>query len=119
MTKTMGKPKTRALSVRQPFAELIMRRIKKVEYRPMLTHIRERVYVYASKAKTGSYAHKAWRQVGLEEGDLPTGVIVGSVELTKCTGRTGDYRWHLAHPQRAKTMRRPTGRPQPSFFFPF
>jgi hypothetical protein len=38
----------RALSIRQPFAELIMTGKKKHEYRNIPTNIRERVYVYAS-----------------------------------------------------------------------
>ena len=40
----------RALSVRQPFAELILRGIKTVEYRSRATNIiGERFYIYASK----------------------------------------------------------------------
>lgn len=39
---------TRAISVRQPYVEMILRGIKKSEYRSQLTHIRERVYLYAS-----------------------------------------------------------------------
>jgi hypothetical protein len=30
--------------------------------------------------------------------DLPTGVLVGTVEITDCSGEPGDYRWHLARP---------------------
>ncbi len=37
----------RALSIRQPHAEAIMRRVKPIEYRTRPTHIRERVYIYA------------------------------------------------------------------------
>lgn len=40
----------RALSVRQPLAEQIMRGTKKIEYRNIHTNIRGRVYIYASKA---------------------------------------------------------------------
>jgi predicted transcriptional regulator len=39
----------RALSVRQPYAELIMRGEKSVEYRSRPTKIRELLYVYAAK----------------------------------------------------------------------
>ena len=38
----------RALSIRQPYAEMILRGIKKIEYRTMRTNIRGRVYIYAS-----------------------------------------------------------------------
>jgi hypothetical protein len=44
--------KRRALSIRQPFAELIMRGKKDIEYRSRQTHIRERVFVYACKAQS-------------------------------------------------------------------
>lgn len=39
---------TRAISIRQPYVEMILRGVKKVEYRSQVTHIRERVYLYAS-----------------------------------------------------------------------
>lgn len=39
---------TRAISIRQPFVELILRGLKKREYRSKPTNIRERVYLYAS-----------------------------------------------------------------------
>ena len=39
----------RALSIRQPYVELILRGIKKIEYRPMRTHIiDEEFYIYAA-----------------------------------------------------------------------
>lgn len=38
----------RALSIRQPYAEQILRGEKKIEYRSRPTNIRERVYIYAS-----------------------------------------------------------------------
>jgi hypothetical protein len=41
----MEKSVVRALSVRQPYAEMIMRGEKTVEYRSKPTNIRERVYV--------------------------------------------------------------------------
>ena len=42
----------RALSNRKPYAELILREIKTVEYRTRPTRIiGERFYIYASKAK--------------------------------------------------------------------
>lgn len=51
-------PITCALSIQQPFAELIMAGMKKFEYRSISTNIRERVYVYASR--------KAWSREALE-----------------------------------------------------
>ena len=92
----------RALSIRQPFAELILRGIKTVEYRSRPTRIiGQRFHIYASR----SPAAKFWstdlampgqlppwmlelaEQVGMIEPDalLPTGVIVGSAVIEKVT----------------------------------
>src|SRR5438128_12660228 len=93
----------RALSIRQPFAELILRGIKTVEYRTRPTRIiGERFYIYAAKKPSAFSdqlsARKIWsrdlshaknlpewmielaEQVGMIERDaiLPMGVIVGS-----------------------------------------
>ena len=106
----------RALSVRQPFAEMILRGTKKIEYRSVRTHIRERVYIYAS-TKPGDAEHFA--KIRCEPGDLPTGVLVGTVEVTDCTGADGDYEWHLARPQRLAKRLKPKKQPQPSWFHPF
>jgi hypothetical protein len=38
--------------------------------------------------------------MGLKPGDLPTGVLVGTVEIADCTERSGDYQWHLERPKR-------------------
>ena len=104
----------RALSIRQPYAELILRGIKRIEYRSMPTHIvGERFYIYAAGKKwdghsspvTGrSSGKKAWSGdlatgddappwiVELANGlrmfphELPTGVIVGSAVIEKVVG---------------------------------
>ena len=100
----------RALSIRQPFAELILRGIKTVEYRSRPTRIiGERFYIYASKKELSVASFqlpvKPWsrdlvvpgeklppwmielaEQVGMIEPDalLPTGVIVGSAVIERC-----------------------------------
>lgn len=106
----------RALSIRQPYAEQILRGIKKVEYRTRPTHVRERVYIYASKQPGPA---REFARLRLQVGDLPTGVLVGTVEVVDCTGDDGDYRWHLARPRRLSRLRKPKRRPQPSWFYPF
>ena len=46
-------PPRRALSIRQPYAELILRGIKTIEYRSRRTRIiGERFYIYAARPKT-------------------------------------------------------------------
>lgn len=106
----------RALSIRQPYAEMILRGTKKIEYRSVRTHVRERVYIYASKTPgdPGLMA-KMVRKCG----ELPVGVIVGSVEIVDCTGEEGDYEWHLARPKRLAKTLEPKNHPQPLWFRPF
>jgi predicted transcriptional regulator len=58
----------RALSVRQPFAELILRGIKTVEYRSRPTRkIGERFWLYASKQRS---AISGQRSAGIWSRDL-------------------------------------------------
>ena len=106
----------RALSIRQPYAEQILRGTKRFEYRSRLTIIRERIYIYAS-CKPGPA--KEFEQMYIQPGDLMMGVLVGTVEITDCSGKPGGYKWHLARPRRLKRPRRPTKHPQPAWFNPF
>jgi hypothetical protein len=106
----------RALSIRQSYAEQILRGTKRFEYRSRRTAIRERVYIYASR-KPGPA--KEFEQMRIHLGDLATGVLVGTVEITDCSGEPGDYKWYLARPQRLQRHLRPTKQPQPAWFNPF
>ena len=103
----MKKP-TRALSIRQPYAEQILRDTKRIEYRSTATRILdERVYIYASlKPRPGGE-------------ELPRGVLVGTVEISHCTGGPSEYRWHLRKPRRLSRRLKPQKRPQPAWFRPF
>ncbi len=109
---------TRAISIRQPYVEMILRGIKKAEYRSQVTHIRERVYLYAS-LKPGE--EKYYVKLRVELGTLPTGLIVGTVEIVDCKYRLlyGDYQWILANPRRLQKPLKPERQPQPVFFKPF
>lgn len=111
------KEPTIALSIRQPHVEAIFRGIKKIEYRRDATSRRGRILIYAAKLFAENLDHwvqkYGFQKVDLEK--LPRGVVVGSVELYECNG--GE--WYLRNPVRAKTLRRPTGRPQPIWFTPF
>lgn len=108
--------KMRALSVRQPYAELILSGKKKIEYRSRRTHIRGRVYIYAGKMPGDP---DDFADLGLEPGDLPAGFLVGTVEIVDCSGGDGDFEWHLRKPERLPRPRRPKNRAQPVFFNPF
>jgi len=134
----------RALSIRQPWAELILRGIKTVEYRSRPTRIiGERFFIYACKGSgvRGQGLEKIWsrdlaapgaalpdwmielaEQIGvIEPGTLlPTGVIVGTAVIEKVSQVSGGfYGWHLVDVRCAKKLRKPTGHAQPSWFKPF
>ena len=112
----MGTEKMRALSIRQPYAEQIMRGQKTIEYRSKKTNIRGRIYIYASLTP-GS--EEAFDEMNLKVGDLPTGVLIGTVELVDCLGDYDDYEWHLARPERLPKPIKPKKHPQPVWFYPF
>lgn len=109
----------RALSIRQPHAEAIMRGVKQTEFRSRSTKIRGRIYIYAS---LGRYPAGDEEDMMAEYGindvacdDLPRGVIIGTVDLHDC--EDGD--WHVREPERAEKLKKPTNHPQPVWFTPF
>jgi hypothetical protein len=111
--------KMRALSIRQPFAEAIMRGTKTTEYRSGPTHIRGRILIYASMSRYGDDEEaemlKEFSISDVEADDLPRGVIVGSVELYD----SDEGEWYLRNPQRAENFVEPVNRPNPVWFYPF
>lgn len=124
----------RALSIRQPYAELILRGIKTVEYRSRSTRIvGQRFHIYASKspAKTIWSRDLAMPGEALPEWmielaeqvkliapgtELPTGVIVGSAVIERVSQIGSIYRWHLRDVERATTFVKPERHPQPVWF---
>lgn len=126
---------TRALSIRQPWAELIMRGIKTIEARSLPTHVRGPVMVYAGKNRVSDEDEdRVICDFGIDVDALPREVIVGTVDIVGCRKLTvkdsdaaafpvssnDDYfAWLLSSPVRAMDLRAPTRHPQPMFFRPF
>ena len=119
--KNKGEPtgSMRAISIRQPWAEEILRGDKRYEYRKTNCRIlNERVYIYASpKAEAKEKAE--YERIGIKPGDLPTGVLVGTIEFESCDGSPGNHRWKIKNPQRLKRNKKPTRKPQPIWFYPY
>lgn len=69
----------KALSVRQPWAELILRGEKTIEYRTQTTKVRGRIYLYATLAPLDLTAVESVTDLGVALSDLPRGMIVGTV----------------------------------------
>ena len=136
----VDKSRMRALSIRQPYAELILRGFKTIEYRSKPTRIvRERFWIYAAGRWPRRGGGPVWSTdlsmpgggvppwmeelangLRLFPHDLPTGVIVGSATIENVSRRAdGMYQWHLNNVERAKRLRKPRGHPQPVWFTPF
>jgi len=110
--------KVRAISIRQPWAEEILQGDKKCEYRQTACRIlNERVYIYASP-KVEKKEREEFKRLGLKPGDLPTKVLVGTIEFESCTGSPKNYRWKIKNPKRLAKYKRPAGKPQPIWFYP-
>ena len=108
----------RALSIRQPWAEEILRNEKKFEYRKTACRIlNERVYIYASP-KVEKKELKEFAKLKMKPGDLSTRVLVGTIEIEDCKGSPGNYSWKIKNPKRLKKLKKPKGRPLPIWFYP-
>ncbi len=111
-------PSGRAISIKQPFVEEILRGYKKYEYRSRPTKIRGRVYLYASLKPRDD---GNWKRIKADPDTIAKGVIVGSVEIVDCIYFEDDdcYGYKLKNPKRYKKHIVPKNQPQPCFFFPF
>lgn len=97
-----------ALSVRQPWADLLVHGTKKVEFRRRLTRVRGRIWVYAT-LKADAEAQPFH----------PRGVIVGEAELFDCVQVDhDDFEWLLRAPRCYRKPRAVDGTPQPMFWRP-
>lgn len=116
-----------ALSMRQPWAELLMQNRKdhgehdefgtvNVEYRSRATKVRGRIYIYASLGRGNKHEENEWGECfDLDMDSLPRGVIVGTVDLVGCD----DDMWYLRDPQRLSEPVKPKRRANPVWFYPF
>jgi len=119
------KNRVRALSVKQPFAEAILRGRKIYEVRDGPVRIRGRIYIYASKGLPNEgqkqQAERYYDELDANPGDFQVGVLVGTVEIFHCDGgpKPIKYRWHLRAPERLPEPIQPQNRAQQVWFFPF
>jgi len=94
----------RAITIRQPWAELILRGEKDVENRSWRTRHRGLLLIHA-----GLGADKVYFEEYDVRADVDRGAIIGVVELVECTKkRTSDWHargswgWYLIRPRRFK-----------------
>jgi hypothetical protein len=117
-----------ALSIRQPYAEEILRGIKKVEYWNQPTRIvGVEFYIYAAmKAPSEPDTTARFAKLGAKPGELPTGLLVGKAKFSKCVRCSGSgdggfdgYEWHFSDVKRLDKPIKPKKHPQPTWFKPF
>ncbi|VAX39615.1 FIG00927397: hypothetical protein [hydrothermal vent metagenome] len=125
------------LSIQQPWAELILRGIKTLEVRSQNTNVRGLIYLYTSKKlATSKEAIAAASQYDINTDALPTGMVVGTVELfdvtlakkkhakEACLSRTSfkenvHYVWHLKNPDHFVDPIKAKYVPYGVWFYPF
>lgn len=118
-------PDIRVLSIRQPWAWLIMHGGKDIENRTWTTKIRGRVFIHASKGVVKSEWEEAWNFVNkispgiwqkgkleIKPGTIERGGIIGSVEIVNCV-RKSESPWFVG------THGFMLRNPQPAPFYPY
>jgi ASCH domain len=80
-----------ALTVKQPWAAMIVSGVKPVEYRTWRTGYRGRLYIHAALRLDADAPE--W-----DGPPLVFGVVLGHVELTEVTEGADGWEWHLAEP---------------------
>lgn len=85
----------KALTVKQPWATLIMQGIKDREYRSWATPYRGRLAIHAGQALDLD----GYEQIGRLPGRDATGALLGTVMLMDVRPHAGGYAWVLADPQ--------------------
>jgi hypothetical protein len=108
----------RAISIRQPYVEQILGGTKKREYRSQPTNIRGRVYLYASIGKGPESESK---KLKVESGELPTGLILGTIEVADCVWEHPGqcYVYVLKDSKWLARKLKPTQHTQPVWWYPF
>lgn len=88
-----------AIAVRQPYADLIVLGIKRIENRTRITHFRGNVLIHASKARprTEAVSPRDLARLRAFSSDVETGeyypvrgAIVGMVQITGCVASSAD-----------------------------
>jgi ASCH domain len=110
----------RALSIRQPYAELILRGIKTVEYRTRPTRIiGERFHIYASKAKAASpiWSDHSFDGIGSSNSKFANEFFNSATTASSPRMRAGAHRLS-ATAARTQSPRRATSTPTPALSAP-
>ena len=128
-------PEQIALTIQQPWAELILRGIKSIEIRSVPVGMRTTIYLYTSqKLSSIPAATAAIRKNNIPLEELSRGQIVGTVDIIDCQPCTredaaaacvpwklikGQYSWKLANPRQFESPLQSPRIPYGMWFYPF
>lgn len=85
----------KVLTVKQPWAYLIIHGGKDIENRKWSTKFRGRILIHSSKADDKEYLDDfCQKDFGFSDKDLIRGAIIGSVEITDCVKESTSY-WFI------------------------
>ena len=79
----------KALTIRQPWATLIMQGVKRYEFRSWKTNFRGEVLIHAGKGIDKEAVERLKKY--LPEGKLPLGKILGKVNITDCVPMSEEF----------------------------
>lgn len=92
-------PKIKVLAIRQPWASLVICGLKKIDIRSMNTSTRGTIAIYASRTairkKDLKWVHEKYDIPSDVLDDLPTGMIIGTVNLVDCMEYESDFHFNL------------------------
>lgn len=124
-----------ALGIQQPWAELILRGVKTIEVRSQPTQVRGTIYLYTSKRPSPlEAAYLAAEQHQLDVSALPTGLLVGTIDVldsrpcvpqdvqASCVPAdllVNRQAWILGHPRRFSSPQTVRFLPYGVWFYPF
>lgn len=90
----------KALSIKQPWSELVARGKKKIEYRTWSIGHRGPLLIVASKSRQDEDC----AEERIPADSLVYGAAVCIVDLVDVTGTKGDFEWHFRNPRRVKPL---------------
>ncbi len=79
----------KAITIRQPWATLIMQGVKRYEFRSWKTNYRGEVLIHAGKGIDKEAVERLSKY--LPEGELPLGKILGKVTVTDCVPMSEEF----------------------------
>lgn len=79
----------KVLTIKQPYASLILKGYKEYEFRTWKTKYRGDILIHAGKTIDKKALEKRFK--GYDLGDMPTGVIIGKVILVDCVNVNKEF----------------------------